>query len=185
MRLFALSLVSLLLVGCHSPQDENVVEGCVPASSPPVSMNINDKDVVVSKAEVVGESILPPEEDIDKVVGWYDASAMPDGCDDGSIVITSHINNKGVDGVGMDFVDLDVGDELSLTTSDAKEHGYVVVESMELVDKDSPDFMERGMQTFNKVDGEEILVLITCAGEFDPTSPLGYQSNGIIVAEPE
>lgn len=184
----ALLVASCALVGCSTaednPIDDPVAAQCIPADSPPVSMSIKGKDVVVSTADVVGSSILPPEENIDTMVGWYDGSAMPGGCNDGSIVITSHINNHGIDGVGMDFANLAEGEKLSLTTADGKNHEYVVVDDMELVNKDSPNFNEKGKSTFNKSEGEEILVLVTCAGEFDPQSPLGYQSNGIIVLEP-
>ena len=185
MRLISIVILSLMLVGCSGDsQDVGEMHTCTPADSPPVSMGINGKDIIVTSAKVKGNAIVPPEKSVDRVVGWYEDSAMPNGCDDGSIVITSHINFGGVDGVGMDFSQLSMGDELSLTTADGNEHMYTVTHSMELVDKNSPDFVEKGSRTFNKVDGDEILVLVTCAGEFDPHSPLGYQSNGIIVLEP-
>ena len=39
------------------------------------------------------------------------------------------------------------------------------------------------MNTVNKSKGENILVMITCGGDYDPSSPLGYNQNYITVAK--
>lgn len=119
-------------------------------------------------------------------VGWYGRSAPP-GVDSGSTVMTSHINYAGVTGYGALFLTLKPGSPITVTTDDGKNWHYVVEQNMS-VDKASNDeekerYKQMTSQTVNKMDGKNFLVLITCSGNFDPNSELGYDQNTIVTAK--
>lgn len=157
-----------------------------PASNPTVAPE--DNPCAPENGEKVQQpndcALIPPEDDIQNTAAWYQRSAKPGSKDQGSVVMTSHINYANVNGVGTYFTHLKKGDVVTVHT-DAGEHKYKVTEPMQLVPKADPAaFKEMGDRTFNKTTGAEQLILITCAGQFVPGSPLGYQDNGIVVLDP-
>lgn len=129
-------------------------------------------------------SLLPPEGDVAGTVGWYRDSASPGSGDEGTVVMVSHVNYGGVDGVGRRWVDLSPGDVVDVTTATGVV-SYRVDSGVELVPKNDPvAFREFGDRTFNRMTGGEQLVLVTCAGRFVPGSEFGYEDNGVVVLSP-
>ena len=147
---------------------------------------VNGKQV---NADIVGidtsgdpkNAVLAPPEDI-STIGWYVRSA-PFGVNKGSTVLTSHIDYNGVVGLGTLFSSLRKGDPITLTDGDGKEHHYEVSKDTIKIDKEDPEYIKKTMSTVNKSKGENILVMITCGGNYDPSSPLGYSQNYITVAK--
>lgn len=118
-------------------------------------------------------------------VGWFGRSAPP-GVDAGSTVMTSHINYNGVTGYGSIFLTLQPGDPITVTTEDGKEWNYVVDSNTQVTkaknDEEKRHYAEITNNTINKMDGPNFLVLVTCSGSYDPSSPLGYDQNTIVAA---
>ena len=130
------------------------------------------------------QATLTVPEDIGKV-GWYARSAPP-GVDAGSTVMTSHINYAGITGYGSVFLDLKKGDPITVTTPDGKEWRYIVDSNTQIrkgtTAEEKAEYAKITSNTINKMDGPNFLVLVTCSGNFDPTSPLGYDQNTIVAA---
>lgn len=131
-----------------------------------------------------GGATLAPPKNISQV-GYYVRSS-PFGVDGhGSSVITSHINYNGITGYGSIFTSLKKGDPITITTDKGKEVHYVVTQDPVNVSKSSPEYVKQTMNTINKMKGKNILVMVTCGGQFlGPNSPLGYADNIVVTAEP-
>lgn len=148
----------------------------------PVNNKRVDADIVgIDTTGDPNNATLAPPEDISKI-GWYVRSA-PFGVDKGSTVLTSHVDYNGVTGIGSLFPTLRKGDPITLTDGNGKEHKYVVTQENTLVNKSDPEYIKKTMNTINKSKGENILVMVTCFGEWVGGS-LGYASNGITIAKP-
>lgn len=159
-----------------------VGKGKFSAVDPINGKQVNADIVGIDTTGDPGNAVLAPPEDISKV-GWYVRSA-PFGVDKGSTVLTSHIDYNGVVGLGTLFSSLKKGDPVTLTDGNGKEHHYVVSQETIRIDKEDPEYIKKTMNTINKKEGENILVMITCGGDYNPSSPLGYNQNFITVAKP-
>lgn len=106
---------------------------------------------------------------------WYQFGPTPGA--PGSAVIAGHLNWKGVEGIFSELASTPVGAEFSVTYDDGSSRAFVV-RSVDLVDK--PAVAVNG--TFAR-DGESVLRLVTCGGEFD-RSVSSYRSNVIVTAVP-
>ena len=95
----------------------------------------------------------------------------------GSAVIAGHLDWKGVPGIFNRLADTPIGERLTVTYDDGHEQSFVVT-SVELVDKAAVAVDG----TFTR-DGEPVLRLVTCGGEFDRASR-HYRSNVIVTAVP-
>lgn len=127
---------------------------------------------------------LAPPEDISKI-GWYYSSAQPGQDDAGTIVMTGHVNYGGQNGFASLFTHLAKGDTVTVKTENGEVHRYKVREDVYQVPKtQDEEYVQRTADTLQRATGPEALVLLTCGGEFDPSSPLGYQDNMLIVADP-
>ena len=143
------------------------------------------KDADIVGIDTTGDpnnAVLAPPEDISKA-GWYIRSA-PFGVDEGSTVLTSHIDYNDVVGLGTLFASLNPGDRITLTDGDGGQHHYEVSQEVFKLDKEDPEYIKKTMETINKKEGENSLVMITCGGNYNPASPLGYDQNWITVAKP-
>lgn len=148
----------------------------------PVSNKRIDADIVgIDTTGDPQNATLAPPEDISKI-GWYVRSA-PFGVDQGSTVLTSHVDYNGVTGIGSLFPTLRKGDPVTLTDGNGKDHNYVVTQENTLVNKSDPEYIKKTMSTINKTKGKNILVMVTCFGQWVGGS-VGYESNGITIAEP-
>lgn len=110
-------------------------------------------------------------------IGWYEYGPSP-GQDEGSAVLTAHIDSR-TQGRGI-FYHLDAmsaGDTVEVDMSDGSTRTFVVDEVRQIPKVDLPtgDLFRR--------DGSSRLALITCGGEFDPSSR-HYRDNLVVLATP-
>ena len=127
-----------------------------------------------------GASLIPPE-NIGHI-GWYVRSAPPGSKNnDGTTVMTTHVNYDGVTGYGSVFLSLKKGDPVTITTSDGKEHHYVVTKDPVQLDKKDQAYTKKTMDTINRTKGKNSLILITCSGNY-VGGALGYDKNTIVEA---
>ena len=92
-------------------------------------------------------------------------------------MIAGHLDWKHVRGVFNRLADTQLGDLVTVTYASGRTQGFVV-DSVELVDK--PAVAING--TFTR-DGEPVLRLVTCGGDFD-YGVHHYKSNVVVTAHP-
>ena len=95
----------------------------------------------------------------------------------GSAVIAGHLDWKGALGVFNRLAETPIGEPITVTYDDGHQQVFVVT-AVDLVDK--PAVAVDG--TFGR-DGDPVLRLVTCGGEFDRASR-HYRSNVIVTAVP-
>ena len=110
-----------------------------------------------------------------KTLVWYQYGPSPG--EPGSAVIAGHLDWKGVRGTFNELAETPVGETVTVAYDDGSERAFAV-RSVELVDK--PAISING--TFAR-DGESVLRLVTCGGEFD-RSVHSYFSNVVVTAVP-
>jgi hypothetical protein len=142
----------------------------------PVRVALPDLDidgpVIRTGVDPAGELDVPPDA---RTLVWYQFGPTPGA--PGSAVIAGHLNWKGVEGIFADLAGTPVGATFSVDYDDGSQRTFVV-RSVELVDK--PAVAVNGV--FAR-DGESVLRLVTCGGEFD-SSTRHYRSNVIVTAVP-
>ena len=106
---------------------------------------------------------------------WYRHGPTPGAA--GSAVIAGHLNWKGVEGVFADLASTPVGEQVGVTYDDGSTRTFVVT-AVELVDK--PAIGVHGV--FDR-QGQSVLRLVTCGGEFDD-GRRSYESNVVVTAVP-
>jgi len=136
-----------------------------------------DSATIVTIATNKDGVLLPPER-LDRI-GWWEASDMPGDRVGGTIVMTGHINGNGQVGFAKKFIGLQMGNVVTLSSADDAEARYVV-QAVEHYDKASGKLPT---ERLNRLQGPELLALITCGGEF-VGAPLGYADNIIAWATP-
>jgi hypothetical protein len=110
-----------------------------------------------------------------KELVWWKYGPTPGA--PGSAVIAGHLDWKHVRGVFNRLADTQLGDLVTVTYASGRTQGFVV-DSVELVDK--PAVAING--TFTR-DGEPVLRLVTCGGDFD-YGVHHYKSNVVVTAHP-
>lgn len=124
---------------------------------------------------------LAPPEDLTKV-GWYGRSAWF-GQNNGSSVMTSHINYAGKASYGSIFITLKKGDPITITDQKGNVYHYVVeADPFYLNKSNQEEYKKQTKNTINKMDGENKLVLVTCGGAYVGGN-LGYEDNVIVSAK--
>lgn len=131
-----------------------------------------DGPVLAAGVNGTGELDVPPDA---RTLVWYRHGPVPGAA--GSAVIAGHLNWKGVEGIFSELAETPVGAEVVVTYDDGSQRHFVV-RSVELVDK--PAVAVNGV--FAR-DGESVLRLVTCGGEFDG-STRHYRSNVVLTAVP-
>ena len=131
-----------------------------------------DGPVLATGVNGAGELDIPPDA---RTLVWYRHGPTPGAA--GSAVVAGHLNWKGVQGVFAELADVPVGAEIVVTYDDLSQRSFVV-QAVELVDK--PAVAINGV--FAR-DGESVLRLVTCGGDFDD-STRHYRSNVIVTAVP-
>lgn len=118
-----------------------------------------------------GEMEIPGASD----VGWYRFNPTPGEV--GSAVLAAHIQYNGKPGVFRYLGDVEVGDEVVVHFDDGSQTGFQVVELAQYDKEELPTD-----RVFAK-DGEPILTLITCGGDFN-RSLNSYEDNIVVYAVP-
>lgn len=166
-------------------------EAIATGPSVPKSITINGAETATVPIGHVGPddaATLAPPEDL-SVLGWYASSARPGSKDQGTIVMTGHVNYAGQTGYAARITNLKEGDIITVTTEDGAEHKYRVAKDTYSVYKASDNvtpeqYVEATKDTLGRATGPEALILLTCGGTFVPGSPTGYDSNMIAEAYP-
>lgn len=130
---------------------------------PVIPMGLNEDD-----------AFIPPE-NVGQV-GWYQDSAEAGTNEKGSIVMSSHINSRQQgNGIGSVFATLEEGEEISIWNTKGELTKWRVTKSYAAPKEGGlPDVVQ-------KMDGEQVLVLVTCIGEY-VGPPLYYADNHFIEA---
>jgi LPXTG-site transpeptidase (sortase) family protein len=142
----------------------------------PVQLSIPDLEVdgPVLPAGVNSENELDVPPDALTLV-WYRHGPLPG--EPGSAVIAGHLNWQGVTGLFANLASTPVGATVTVTYGDGSQRAFTVT-TVELVPK--PEVSVNGV--FAR-DGERVLRLVTCGGEFDD-SVNSYRSNVVVTAVP-
>ena len=131
-----------------------------------------DGHVSPTGVDDAGELAIPADA---RELVWWQFGPTPGA--PGSAVIAGHLDWKGVPGIFNDLAATPVGERVTVTYADGHEQVFVVT-AVELVDK--PAVAVDG--TFAR-DGDPVLRLVTCGGEFD-RSVRHYRSNVVVTAVP-
>jgi LPXTG-site transpeptidase (sortase) family protein len=137
----------------------------------PVGLTIDTVDVVEAPVVPVGvldngEMEIPGRSE----VGWYRYGPRPG--DQGSAVLAAHIAFDNQPGVFRKLASIELGDLVAVSFDDGTVEAFQVIELAQY-DKDDLPFD----RVFSK-DGEPILTLITCGGEFNRS--LGSYNDNIV-----
>jgi LPXTG-site transpeptidase (sortase) family protein len=108
-------------------------------------------------------------------VGWYQYGQTAD--QPGATVLAAHVNWKGKLGVFSQLGNLEPGSEIFVTLSDGTQRKYVAWERA-VIDKTNLPYDRIWTR-----EGEEVLVLITCGGEYNPEIRR-YKQNIVVFAVP-
>lgn len=111
-----------------------------------------------------------------KEAGWYRLGAQP-GDAVGSAVIAGHVDHADQPGVFLELRRLNVNDEIAITDTFGRLHGYRVTERFQVDKEELPT-----SELFRR-DGSPVLTLITCGGSFDSENR-SYDDNIVIRATP-
>jgi LPXTG-site transpeptidase (sortase) family protein len=144
----------------------------------PVPTSISIDRIGVSEAPVLdvgvrpdGEMEIPGASD----VGWYRFNPTPGEA--GSAVLAAHIQYNGKPGVFRYLSDVEIGDEVVVHFDDGSQTGFRIVELAQY-DKD-----ELPTDRVFAKDGDPVLTLITCGGDFN-RSLNSYEDNVVAYAVP-
>jgi LPXTG-site transpeptidase (sortase) family protein len=143
----------------------------VPTSISIGSIGVAGAPVVDVGVEADGDMEIPGAE----AVGWYRFNPTPG--EQGSAVLSAHIAYNGRNGVFRYLSDVAAGDRVTIGYDDGSEATFEVVEVAQYDKQALP--LDR---IFAK-DGDPVLTLITCGGEFNP-SLRSYEDNFVAYAVP-
>jgi LPXTG-site transpeptidase (sortase) family protein len=109
-------------------------------------------------------------------VGWYEHSSLPG--ESGATVLAAHVDYGGKPGAFYNLADLRPNDALEVEMADGSVVRYRVVGNTQYDKTELP-----AEEVFRK-NGDTVLQLITCGGEFDPGAR-SYLANVVVTAVPE
>jgi len=143
---------------------------------PPVEVGVGGKRARLDAVGLDDERLVVIPEDVRRA-GWYEPGAEP-GADAGSAVLVGHVDDR-TQGLGAFAVlrELSAGDEVTVRTASGEQLVYDVL-SLEQFDK-----QEVPMDRLFTRSGPHRLVLISCAGAFDPSTG-SYSDNVVVTAVP-
>ncbi len=154
----------------YSPED-HVDDRPLPTSITIEGIGVADAPVLDVGVRPDGDMEIPGASD----VGWYRFNPTPGEA--GSAVLAAHIQYNGEPGVFRYLDDVAIGDEVVIHFDDGSQAEFQVVELAQYVKDELPK--ER---VFAK-DGEPVLTLITCGGDFN-RSLNSYEDNVVAYAVP-
>jgi hypothetical protein len=131
-----------------------------------------DGPVLPAGVNSENELDVPPDA---RTLVWYRHGPSPG--EPGSAVIAGHLNWEGMTGLFANLAGTPVGATVTVTYDDGSQRAFTVT-SVELVPK--PEVSVKGV--FAR-DGDRVLRLVTCGGEFDD-SVNSYRSNVVVTAVP-
>jgi hypothetical protein len=135
------------------------------------AIGVNTDPIIPVGLDEKGDLDVPGADE----VGWYQFGQTAD--QPGATVLAAHVNWKGKLGVFSQLGNLEPGSEIFVTLSDGTQRKYVAWERT-LIDKTSLPYDRIWTR-----EGEEVLVLITCGGEFNPEIRR-YKQNIVVFAVP-
>ena len=143
-----------------------------------MTLSLGADSAPIDFVQLTVDGTLIPPEDVSRL-GWYVESAVPGSQGGvGSTVITRHVNHQTQgQGFAYNFTQLNVGDTVTIDV-DGQPAKYKVTKAPFRVAKGEDMPAE-----VNDTSGENMLVLITCGGEF-VGGALGYADNIFVIAEP-
>lgn len=143
---------------------------------PPVEVTVGGQRAPVDAVGLDDERLVIIPDDVRRA-GWYEPGVEP-GSDVGSAVLVGHVDDR-TQGLGSFAVlrELSAGDEVTVRTASGEQLVYDVLSLEQFAKQEVP--MER---LFTR-SGPHRLVLISCAGAFDPSTG-SYADNVVVTAVP-
>ena len=142
----------------------------------PVSISIESLDIAAAAVVDVG---VEPNGDMEipstDAVGWYRFNPKPG--QEGSSVLAAHISYNGSPGVFRYLSDASVGDQVVIGYADGSTAAFEIVELAQYDKQELP---------FDRIfakDGQPVLTLITCGGDFN-RAVSSYEDNFVAYAVP-
>lgn len=150
---------------------DHVDDRAVPTSISIEGIGVAEAPVVDVGVEENGDMEIPGAKD----VGWYRFNPTPG--EPGSSVLAAHISYNGTPGVFRYLADVEIGERVVVAFDDGTTSEFEIVELAQYDKDELPDD-----RVFAK-DGDPVLTLITCGGDFN-RSLRSYEDNVIAYAVP-
>ena len=163
-------------VGTASARLADLVLPADPRADPPVEVRFAGLAVPVDRVGLDGRRQVVVPEDVRRA-GWYEPGVAP-GAAAGSAVLVGHVDDR-EQGLGA-FAEvrrLAAGDQIEVRTASGRSLSYDVVSLEQFPKSEAP------MTRLFDQDGPHRLVLISCAGAFDPATR-SYAENVAVTAVP-
>jgi len=154
----------------YNPED-HVDDRAVPTSISIEGIGVAGAPVIDVGVEENGDMEIP---DADSV-GWYRFNPTPG--EPGSAVLAAHISYNGDPGVFRYLDDVEIGERVVVTFDDGTTSEFEIIELAQYDKQELPDD-----RVFAK-DGDPVLTLITCGGDFN-RSLRSYEDNVVAYAIP-
>ncbi len=151
--------------------DDHVDNGPTPTSISIEGVGVADAPVIDVGVEENGDMEIPGAD----TVGWYRFNPTPG--EPGSSVLAAHISYNGEPGVFRYLADVKIGERVVVTFDDGTTTEFEIVELAQYDKQELPTD-----RIFAK-DGEPVLTLITCGGDFN-RSLSSYEDNIVAYAVP-
>lgn len=151
--------------------EDHVDDRAVPRSISIEGIGVAEAPVIDVGVEENGDMEIPGADS----VGWYRFNATPGEA--GSAVLAAHIAYNGDPGVFRYLVDVEIGERVVVAFDDGTTSEFEIIELAQYDKQELPDD-----RVFAK-DGEPILTLITCGGDFN-RSLRSYEDNIVAYAIP-
>lgn len=150
---------------------DHVDDRAVPTSISIEGIGVAAAPVIDVGVEENGDMEIPGADS----VGWYRFNPTPG--ESGSSVLAAHISYNGEPGVFRYLDDVELGERVVVTFDDGSESEFEIVELAQYDKQELPDD-----RVFAK-DGDPVLTLITCGGDFN-RSLRSYEDNIVAYAVP-
>jgi hypothetical protein len=150
---------------------DHVDDRVVPISISIEGIGVAEAPVIDVGVEENGDMEIPGADS----VGWYRFNATPG--EPGSSVLAAHIAYNGIPGVFRYLASAEIGDRVVVTFDDGRRAEFEIIELAQYDKQELPDD-----RVFAK-DGEPVLTLITCGGDFN-RSLRSYEDNIVAYAIP-
>jgi sortase (surface protein transpeptidase) len=150
---------------------DHVDDRAVPVSISIDGIGVADAPVIDVGVEENGDMEIPGA----RSVGWYRFNPTPGEA--GSAVLAAHISYNGTPGVFRYLADVEIGERVVVAFDDGSTTEFEIIELAQYDKEELPDD-----RVFAK-DGDPVLTLITCGGDFN-RSLRSYEDNVVAYAVP-